>query len=86
MPYERENIRATAGWMDCYRKAFDIIAPVSGEVIAINDAVVQDTAHINAYPYARDGVLTIRVKSVAEYGNLLAFASYSGVIRQLEHA
>ena len=73
-----------AGWMDCYRRAFAIIAPVSGDVIAINDAVVQDPAHSNAFPYARDGILTIRVKSVAEYENLLAFATYAGVIRQLE--
>ena len=45
------------GWVDSYRRAFDIVAPVSGEVIEVNGAVLRDPAHINAYPYARGGIL-----------------------------
>ena len=71
------------GWIDSYRRAFDIISPVSGEVIEINDAVVQHPAHINAYPYARGGVLKVRVKTLRGYEELLRFEAYADLIRRL---
>jgi len=74
---------AAAGWVDSYRRAFDIISPVSGEVIEINQAVVQHPAHINAYPYARAGVMKVRVTSLRDYENLLRFEAYADVLRRL---
>ena len=74
---------AALGWVDCYRRAFDIVSPVSGEVIEINDAVVAHPAHINAYPYARTGVLKVRVKTLRGYEQLLRFEAYADVVRRL---
>jgi len=74
---------AAAGWVDSYRRAFDIISPVSGEVIEINQAVVQHPAHINAYPDARAGVMKVRVTSLRDYENLLRFEAYADVLRRL---
>src|SRR6185436_312345 len=39
---------AALGWIDCYRRAFDVVSPLSGEVVAVNPDVVRDPAHINA--------------------------------------
>ena len=75
---------APAGWVDSYRRAFDIISPVSGEVIEINQAVVQHPAHINAYPYARAGVLKVRVTTLRGYEELLRFEAYADLIRRLQ--
>jgi glycine cleavage system H lipoate-binding protein len=74
---------AALGWVDCYRRAFDIVSPVSGEVIEINDAVVAHPAHINAYPYARTGVLKVRVKTLRGYEEFLRFEAYADVVRRL---
>ena len=71
------------GWVDSYRRAFDIIAPVSGEVIEVDDAVLQRPAHINGYPYARGGVLKVRVKTLREYEELLRFDAYADLTRRL---
>ena len=73
-----------AGWVDSYRKAFDLISLVSGEVIEINKAVMQHPAHINAYPYARAGVMKVRVTSLREYEKLLRFEAYADLVRRLQ--
>ena len=72
------------GWVDSYRRAFDIISPVSGEVIEINQAVVQHPAHINAYPYARAGALKVRVTSLREYEKLWSFEAYADLTHRLQ--
>jgi glycine cleavage system H protein len=72
------------GWVDSYRRAFDIISPVSGEVIGINATLVQHPAHINAYPYSRGGVLKVRVNSLVEYDEMLRFEAYTDLIRRLQ--
>ena len=81
---DRVTQGSPVGWVDSYRKAFDIISPVSGEVIEINQAVVQQPAHINAYPYARAGVLKMRVTTLREYEGLLRFEAYADLLRRLE--
>ena len=81
---DRVNLGEAVGWVDSYRRAFDIIAPVSGEVIEINLAIVQRPAHINAYPYAREGVLKVRVTTTREYEELLRFEAYAEVVRRLQ--
>jgi aminomethyltransferase len=75
---------AALGWVDSYRRAFDIISPVSGEVIEVNDAVARNPAHINAYPYAHGGVLKVRVSALHEYEELLRFEAYADLVRQLQ--
>ncbi len=75
---------AAVGWLDSYRRAFDIISPVSGEVIEINQAVVQHPAHINAYPYARAGVLKVRVTELRGYEQLLRFDAYADLTGRLQ--
>ena len=82
---DRVTQGSPVGWLDSYRKAFDIISPVSGEVIEINQAVVQHPAHINAYPYARAGLLKMRVTTtLREYEGLLRFEAYADLLRRLE--
>ena len=75
---------ATAGWLDSYRKPFDIVSPVTGEVVKINQALVQQPGRINAYPYAYDGLMKVRVTTAREYERLLDFARYAELVRRLE--
>jgi len=75
---------AALGWVDCYRKAFDIVSPVSGVVVEVADAVVQQPAHINAYPYARAGVLRVRVDTLRGYEEMMRFEAYAELVRRLQ--
>jgi glycine cleavage system H protein len=72
------------GWVDCYRRTFDVLSPVTGEVIEVNPEVVANPAHINAYPYSRDGLLKVRVKTLREYEEMLPFEAYADLTRRLE--
>ena len=81
---EQVTTGTAMGWVDCYRKAFDIISPVSGEVIEVNAAVLQHPAHINAYPYSRSGVMKVRVAALRGYDDLLRFDAYAELIRRLQ--
>ncbi|MET0919254.1 MAG: glycine cleavage T C-terminal barrel domain-containing protein, partial [Burkholderiales bacterium] len=72
------------GWVDFYRRAFDVVSPVSGEVIEVNPDVAADPAHINAYPYSREGVLKVRVKSLRDYEEMLTFEAYADLTRRLQ--
>lgn len=61
--------QVTAGaaliWLDSYRRAFDIVYPVGGEVVGLDAAMVVEPAHIDAYPYSCDGMLKARAKAFA---------------------
>jgi glycine cleavage system H lipoate-binding protein len=55
------------GWgLDVSAKNFNLLSPVGGEVIALNDAVLEDPALINQDPYGNGWLLKIRVPSVRQ--------------------
>lgn len=74
---------SAAGWIDSYRRSADIVSPVTGEVVEINQALAEHPAGINAYPYARQGILKVRVSSLRDYENLMSFESYAELIQRL---
>ena len=74
---------AAAGWIDSYRRAADIISPVSGEVAEVDDAVARDPRHINAYPYARAGIIKVRMSSPREFEELMGFEEYAEQLGKL---
>lgn len=74
---------SAAGWVDSYRRSMDIVSPVTGEVIEINQALTGYPTTINAYPYAREGVLKMRVSSLRDYENLMSFESYAEFVQRL---
>ena len=57
--------------------ASDIYSPVSGEVIAVNDAVVQDPALTNSAPYAAGHFFQVRLSASVEVDSLLTPADYA---------
>lgn len=76
---------SAAGWIDTYRKPFDIVAPLTGEVVEINEALAQSPARINAYPYASQGMFKIRMAVPREYDEMMDFTGYMNITRRLQH-
>jgi glycine cleavage system H protein len=74
---------SAAGWLDSYRRAADIVSPVSGEVIAVDAAATRDPRRINAYPYARAGLFKVRLSSPTEYDELMRFETYAELLGRL---
>ncbi len=58
----------------------DIAAPVSGEIIAINEAVVADPTLVNTEPHTQGWLFKIKVNNKTELDNLLTVDKYTALI------
>ena len=72
----------TIGWGDSYRKAFELVAPASGEIVAVDVGATRDPSRLNAYPYVRSGLLKLRVENPSAYEKLMSFADYAEHVRR----
>lgn len=64
------------------KAASDIYAPVSGEIVAVNDALSDSPELVNSSPYEDGWMFKIKIADEAELGALLDAAGYQGVIDQ----
>lgn len=65
-----------AGVVESVKAASDIYAPVGGEVIAVNDAIVDAPETINNDPYEGGWFFKLQPVNAAELDNLLDAAGY----------
>ena len=65
------------GEVESTKSVSEIYAPVSGEVVARNDAVVEAPDTINSDPYGDGWLVEIRLADDAEVGGLLDADAYS---------
>jgi glycine cleavage system H protein len=56
----------------------DVIAPLSGEVIEVNDALGDAPEQINEEPYGSGWLVRIRIADAAEADDLLDASTYEG--------
>ncbi len=54
----------------------DVIAPVSGEVIAVNDALSENPEPINADPYGEGWLVRVRLADASEGETLMDASAY----------
>lgn len=62
------------------KAASDIYAPVSGEIVAVNDALSDSPELVNSSPYEDGWMFKIKISDEAELSALLDAAGYQGVI------
>jgi glycine cleavage system H protein len=67
---------ATFGVVESVKAVSDLFAPVSGEVIAANDALAGQPELVNTDPYGEGWMLRIRVADAAQLDALLDAAAY----------
>jgi glycine cleavage system H protein len=67
--------------VESVKTASDIYAPVSGEIVAVNRAVVDDPALVNHDPYGDAWFFQIKIAQPAELDALLTPAQYTAQIR-----
>jgi len=68
--------------VESVKTASDVYAPVSGEVVAINEAVTKNSALVNDHPYDQGWFFKVRLANPAEVGGLLSPGDYSKLIGQ----
>jgi glycine cleavage system H protein len=58
----------------------DVIAPLSGEIIEVNEALGDDPEAINNDPYESGWMVKVRLSDVSETDSLLDPATYQGTL------
>lgn len=70
----------TFGTVESVKAASDLYMPVSGTVVAVNDALQGDPALINKEPYAGGWMIKIRPSDSAEMDALMSAEAYAKAI------
>jgi glycine cleavage system H protein len=71
--------------VESVKAAFDIYAPVSGAVAAVNDAVVKNPALVNQSPYENGWLFKLQPASPAERDGLMTHAQYQEFLKSNPH-
>jgi glycine cleavage system H protein len=66
--------------LESVKAVSEIVAPLSGEILEINDAVVSTPELVNDDPYGAGWLIRIRVASPGEQGALLDSEAYQATL------
>ena len=69
--------------VESVKAASDVYAPVSGEVVAVNDALGSEPGTVNADPLGEGWFFKIRLSDTSELGDLMTEEQYRGYIEGL---
>jgi glycine cleavage system H protein len=58
----------------------DVVSPLSGEIIAVNDALGDSPETINDDPYGEGWLVKVKLSDASEQGTLLDAAAYEGTL------
>jgi glycine cleavage system H protein len=72
-----------AAVVESVKAAAEVYAPVAGEVIAVNDAIVSDPALVNADPTAAGWFFRLRTEDAAGIDELMDEEAYQGFLEEL---
>jgi glycine cleavage system H protein len=60
----------------------DVIAPLSGEIVAVNEALAEDPAAVNQDPYGEGWMVRVRLGDPDERDDLLDAAAYEQLVQE----
>jgi glycine cleavage system H protein len=68
------------GTIDAVKTVSDLFAPVTGEVVAVNDSLQQNPALVNQSPYEKGWMVRIKLDDPKEVDALLSAADYQKLL------
>jgi len=66
----------TFGTVEAVKAVSDLYSPVSGEIVAVNDALADNPGVVNSDPYGEGWMIRIRVSNPSELDQLLGAEEY----------
>jgi glycine cleavage system H protein len=72
----------TCGTIESVKTVSDLYAPISGEVIKINEALDDTPELINNDPYGAGWIIEVRIKDPDELNKLLSASDYETLIQE----
>jgi len=78
LPAKGSNVEkdGTAGVVESTKAASDVYTPVSGEVVDLNQSIVDDPSKINADPEGEAWFFKLKIKDVKELDSLMNKEDY----------
>jgi glycine cleavage system H protein len=73
---------AAFGVVESVKAVSDLLAPVSGEVIAVNDALADQPELVNSDPYGGGWMVRVRLSGAAGADGLLDPAAYEQLVAE----
>jgi len=67
----------TFGVVESVKAASDVYSPISGEVVAINEDLVENPGKVNESPYEEGWFIKVKPSAPAEMDSLLDAAAYT---------
>ena len=71
--------------VESVKSAFDIYAPVSGAIAALNDEVAKDPALINQSPMDKAWLFKITLSNPDQVKDLMDWSAYQDFVKQATH-
>ncbi len=69
------------GAIEAVKTSAEILMPVGGEIVEVNEALADDASLINSDPYGEGWIIKIKVNKVADLNGLLDAAAYEEKIK-----
>ncbi len=73
------------GVVESVKAASDIYAPLDGEVIERNDAVVDSPDAVNSSPYDRAWLLKLKLSDPSQLDKLMSAEEYDAFVESIAH-
>jgi glycine cleavage system H protein len=68
--------------LESTKAAADVYSPVSGKVIAVNEAVVKEPEQLNRFPEAQGWLFKIEISHPEELKTLLSLSDYENLVSE----
>ncbi len=73
------------GEVESVKSVSDIYAPVGGEVIEVNQAIVNDLSKLPADPYGDGWLVKLKLENAADLNSLLTAEAYQAAVAAADH-
>lgn len=81
-PGARVEAGKEAAVVESAKAASEVYAPVSGEVVAVNDAIAADPAKVNADPMGEGWFVAVKLDDPAALDGLMDEAAYAAFVAE----
>ena len=81
-PGARVEAGKEAAVVESAKAASEVYAPVSGEVVAVNDVITDDPAKVNADPMGEGWFLTVKLDDPKQLDGLMDEAAYLAFVAE----
>jgi glycine cleavage system H protein len=80
---KKVEAKGEAAVVESVKAASEVYAPVGGEVVAVNQAIADEPAKVNADPAGAGWFLKLKIANRAEFDGLMSEADYQKYLKEL---